>query len=99
MEDYELAEERERQSFVQTLLERDLLTGSAAGVARQYVDRGDASLSKNQRHVLDEAVEEHRVQECSRCATDIPWSEQAEALDNGGLCGYCAHMADKIMQD
>jgi DNA-directed RNA polymerase subunit RPC12/RpoP len=99
MEDYELAEEQERQEFVRVLLDRDMLQGSAAGIARQYVDRGDRSLSERQRAVLDDAIEEHRVQACARCGSDVPWSEQIEALDNGRMCGYCVHMADKVMRD
>jgi hypothetical protein len=97
MEDYELAEEREKQAFVEHLLQCEMLEGDVAvGVARLYVDKGADGMSDKQRHVLKEHVlGEHMVQECSRCAHEIPWSEQLNALDDGGLCGYCEHMMNK----
>ncbi len=100
MDDYELAEERERQSFVEVLIRRDVLDGAALGVARQYVDRGERSLTDRQRDVLETHVfGEHLVKQCSSCSQDVPLSEQAEALDNGGMCGYCVHRWNKVTDE
>lgn len=41
-------------------------------------------------------IRNNSVEECQRCACDIPWSEMLEALDNGGYCNYCQHMMEKL---
>ena len=100
MEDYELTEERERQAFVQELIDRDMLEGAAQGVAKKYVADGYGALSDKQRHVLDtHVIEAHMVRECSLCHESIPWSEQSAALDNGGECGHCVYKWNKVMNE
>lgn len=82
--------------FVRDLISREMLEGSALGVAKLWLDTGDDGLSDKQKYVLDEYVFKPYVREgCSRCAQAIPWSEMLEAYDNGGMCGYCAHMMSK----
>lgn len=39
--------------------------------------------------------EELYFTDCAHCASPIPPHELAAALDNGGLCAYCEHIAGK----
>src|SRR5690242_5970054 len=100
MDTDEFSEESERQSFVAELVRRDMLDGAASGVAKQYAAQGWNSLSEKQKWLVNEHVlDRHKIKQCSRCKIEIPWSEQIEALDNGGLCSWCAHMSDKLHED
>jgi len=101
MEDYEHYQEQDKQAFVQHLLDSEMLTEPAEiGVARLFVDQGSASMTDKQRWVLETHVlEAHRVSECSLAGDDIPWSEQIDALDNGGMCAACAYQMEKTMRD
>ena len=45
------------------------------------------------------AIENNSVKECKRCSSDIPWCEMIEALDNGGLCGWCQHFKEKMDEE
>lgn len=88
-----------KSDFVSELLSADMLDGSAAGIAKLWLDKGDDALSPKQRHIFEmHVLAAHDPGACIR-GCDIPWSEKFEALDNGGMCSYCAHMADKIMRE
>ena len=100
MDREELFEEREQQAFVHELIERDALEGPALGVAKKFVAEGSSVLSEKQIWVLREHVlAAHKVKRCDHCENEIPWSEQLNALDNGGLCGYCEHRWNKAMDE
>lgn len=100
MDSEELLDERERQDFVEALLRRDVLSDAALGIAKKFVHEGEQPLSEKQRRVLAEyVIEAHRVKSCSLCSNEVPWSEQVEALDNGGVCGYCQHKWNKVMEE
>ena len=88
-----------KSDFVSALLEGDYLEGVAEGVAKQWLDKGEDSLSPKQLHIFEKYVlATNDPGSCIR-GCDIPWSEKFEALDNGGMCSYCAHIADKIMRE
>lgn len=81
--------------FVEDLIKSGRIEGKEAGIAQRMVDKGYDSLSEKQKYVFDKMLEKNSVSECQRCASDIPWCEMLEALDNGGYCNYCQHMMEK----
>ena len=74
------------------------LDGPAEGITRQVIDKGLDSLSVKQRGVFDREVMSLVPGECAR-GCDIPWSEKYEAMDNGGLCSWCAKMKESADKD
>ncbi|MEE5085104.1 hypothetical protein V2J74_10065 [Pseudomonas alliivorans] len=83
--------------YVGELLEAGYLTGAAEGVAKRFL--ADEPLSDAQQNVFDKYVlAENDPGRCIR-GCDIPWSEKYEAKQNGGMCAYCAHQAEKVMRD
>lgn len=85
--------------FVEELINSSRLEGKEAGIAKQMLDKGYDSLSEKQRYIFDKAIENNTIDECQRCGVDIPWCEMFEALDNGGYCGYCQHMMEKMNEE
>jgi hypothetical protein len=86
--------------FLQQLLDGHHLEGAPEGITKLVIDKGLERLSAKQMYVFNtQVLGEHTVKECARCSADIPWSEMHEALDNGGLCGYCWHMSEKIKHE
>ena len=86
-------------AFIEELIDSNRLEGMEAGIARLMLDKGYDSLSKKQRYIFDKSIENHTIDECQRCGVDIPWCEMLEALVNGGYCGYCQHMMEKINEE
>ena len=87
------------EGFVQDLINTGRIEGKEAGIAKLMLDKGYDKLSDKQKYVFDKMINENTVEECKRCATDIPWCEMLEALENGGYCNYCQHMMEKIEQE
>ncbi|MBE6326554.1 MAG: hypothetical protein E7077_05755 [Bacteroidales bacterium] len=85
--------------FVEELVITKRLNKTEAGIAKQMLDQGYNSLSEIQKNVFDNAIERNSVKECKRCSNEIPWSEMIEALDNGGLCGWCHHFKSKMEEE
>ena len=92
-------EDPDFESFVEELLRVERLNEKEAGIAKQMLDQGYDSSSDKQKYVFDKAIENNSVKECKRCSSDIPWCEMIEALDNGGLCGWCQHFKEKIDEE
>lgn len=88
--------EEDFNSFIEQLIESGRIEGMEAGIAKYMIDHGYEALSTKQKHVFDHMIANNTVDECKRCAIDIPWCEMLEALDNGGYCNYCQHMMEKI---
>lgn len=84
------------EDFVEDLVKSGRLDDKEAGIAKRMLDKGYDSLSEKQKYVFDKMIKNNSVEECKRCACDIPWSEMLEALDNGGYCNYCQHMMEKL---
>ena len=82
--------------FVSALITSGRIEGKEAGIAKYMIDHGYESLSEKQKFVFDQMIKDNTVDECQRCGVDIPWCEMLEALDNGGLCGYCQHVKEKM---
>jgi guanylate kinase len=78
--------EEDFEGFVEDLIKSGRLEDKEAGIAKRMLDKGYESLSEKQKYVFDKMIENNSVDECKRCACDIPWSEMLEALDNGGYC-------------
>ena len=86
-------------SFLRELIEWDLLEGSALGIAKQVLAQGVDSLSAKQLYVFENHIIAARtVEECTRCAHDIPWHEMVAAYRNGGYCDYCEHMRTRALE-
>jgi hypothetical protein len=84
--------------FLQELLDGDVLEDAAAGITKKVIADGGGtdSLSEKQKYVFKTHVmDEYVTSECSRCSSDIPWSEMYAAHDNGGMCSWCWHMTNK----
>lgn len=87
------------ECFVQDLISTGRIEGKEAGIAKLMLDKGYDFLSDKQKHVFDKMISENSVEECERCACNIPWCEMLEALDNGGYCNYCQHMMEKMKEE
>ena len=85
--------------FLRDLIVSERLEEKEIGIIKYYFDHGYEALSENQKYVFNHTIEENTVEECTRCAIDIPWCEMLEALDNGGYCNYCQHMMEKEEDD
>lgn len=88
--------EEDFEGFLEQLINSGRLDDKQAGIAKFMIDNGYDALSDKQKYVFDHMIANNTVNECTRCAIDIPWSEMLEALDNGGYCNYCQHMMEKI---
>ncbi|WP_152560406.1 hypothetical protein [Arenimonas donghaensis] len=86
--------------FLQEIIDGGHLEGAALGITKLAIDKGSDALSAKQRFVFERDVLGEFVKDgCSRCESNIPWSEMYAALDNGGLCNYCWHMSEKIKHE
>jgi len=92
-------QEDDFNGFLQELIKSDRLESKEEGITKLVLDKGYDALSQKQKYVFDKMIGDNTVQECERCACDIPWSEMLEALDNGGYCNYCQHMMEKIEEE
>lgn len=82
--------------YLKELISSNRLEDKESGIAKLAIDKGCEVLSPKQRYVFDKIVENYCVSSCSRCGSDIPWPEMLDALDNGGLCGYCRHVWERM---
>ena len=88
--------ENEYRSFLQEVVDGGHLEGAPLGITKLVIEKGKEALSDKQKFVFERQVEaEFITRECTECTNDIPWSEMYAAYDNGGLCGWCAHMTEK----
>lgn len=84
------------KDFLKELVSRGELEAPQLGITKLVIDKGTGVLSPKQLYVFNEHVINKYTREgCSRCSSDIPWSEMSHSLDNGGLCNYCWHMSEK----
>ncbi|AVW95428.1 hypothetical protein [Vibrio parahaemolyticus] len=82
--------------FLGLLIDMGHLEGAALGITKQVIDQGEDSLSSKQKFVFkNQVLEPHTVSECSRCGSNVPWSEMYDAAMEHGLCNYCWHMTTK----
>ena len=89
-------EDAEFAEFLRLLISMKHLDGAVEGITKLVINKGLGALTDKQRYVFDRDVADPYItEECSRCGSNIPWSEMYEAHDNGGLCGWCDHMLSK----
>lgn len=89
-------------NFLQELIDYDMIEKATPsyGITRMVIDGRYNELSDTQWKVFVEYVAEpNYVDECARNGCDIPWCEMIAAIDNGGYCGWCAHMLEKLEDD
>ncbi len=92
--------EDSRDDFLQQLIDAGWLEGPALGITKLVIDRGEDVLSAAQKFVFKrDVLDVFVIPECSRMGCEIPWSEMFEAHDNGGMCGYCDHMNEKVIRE
>lgn len=95
-----MRDEERGVEFVRALVEGGYLDGAALGVARQWLDKDEDSLSERQAWVLEHHVLAPFVTDsCARCGQAIPWSEMLAARDNGGYCGWCQHQWERMLDE
>jgi hypothetical protein len=83
------AEMEARKAFLQELIKNDDLDEAALGLTKQVIAKGEDGLTPTQKFAFErDVLRKFVTQEC-RNGCDIPWSEQYEALLNGGFCFYC----------
>lgn len=86
--------------FLKELIGSERLEGAAAGIAKRALDKGTDLLSPKQRFVFErDVIREYSKEGCSRCGSNIPWSEMFASLDNDGLCSHCWHSFEKIKHE
>lgn len=90
-------EQQEYLDFLEQLLGLEMIDGEAAiGITKMIIDGRVNELSGDQWKTFEKYVAEpNYIDECQRCAGEIPWCEMIDALDNGGYCNYCVHMMEK----
>jgi hypothetical protein len=88
-------ESDDAKDFLRQLVNGDHLEGAALGITKLLIDKGPGALSGPQAYVFQQSVSQYWTESCKRCAGNIPWAEQYDAYDNGGLCSWCWHMTTK----
>ncbi len=82
--------------FLQQIIDMDHLEGAALGITKLVIEKGEDALSEKQKYVFQKQVlDEFTTSGCSRCGSDIPWSEMYDAATEHGMCNYCWHMTQK----
>ena len=85
------------KEFLQTLIDMGHLEGSALGITKLVIDKGEDALSEKGHYVFKtEVLEGEYYQErCKQCSEKLEWSEMYEAVTGRGLCGYCEYKSEK----
>ena len=91
--------EEDFEGFIEDLIKSGRLDDKEIGISKRMLDIVYDNLSDKQKYVFDKMINNNSVEECQRCACDIPWSEMLEALDNGGYCNYCQNMKEKLEKE
>lgn len=88
--------EQDMEYAARYVLENEVLSGPAEGIAKQVIDKGWDSLSERQKDVFQKYVIPLATKKCEFCEAPIPYSE----LDSfEGMCGYCAYKWNKIKEE
>ena len=85
------------QSYLNKLINLEMISDdTAAGIAKQVIDKGVDSLSDKQEYrlITKGLLPGNYIPYCDRCGEEIPWSEMLYALDDS-LCSYCRHISQK----
>ena len=89
-------ESEDRKDFLCKLVAGIDLDDTLYGITMQVIDRGEASLSPNQKRVFKrEVLDVFVTAECKCCCGKVRWFEMYQAYRNGGYCEDCAYTFDK----
>ena len=83
------AEMEAKRAFLRELIKNDDLDGAALEITKQVIAEGENSLTPAQKFAFQRNVLRKFVTQKCQNGCDISWSEQYEALLNGGFCFYC----------
>jgi hypothetical protein len=83
------AEMEAKRAFLQELIKNDDLDEAALEITKQVIAEGEDSLTPAQKFAFQRNVLRKFVTQKRQNGCDISWSEQYEALLNGGFCFYC----------
>jgi hypothetical protein len=83
------AEKEDKKAFFELLINNDDLEGTALGITKQVVGKGEDSLTPNQKPIFKRYVLDVFAKPCKN-GCDIPWDDKYEAYhDWGGYCFDC----------
>lgn len=90
--EYQHAEDMKRAAAY--VLEYDLVSGPAKGIARSICDRGWNSLTSRQQDVFRTYALPEVPSTCEWCGADIPLNELE--FNDSGLCSLCFNKKEKF---
>ena len=79
------AEMEAKKAFLQELIKNDDLDEAALEMTKQVIAEGEDGLTPTQKFAFERNVLRKFVTQECQSGCDIPWSEQYEALLNGGF--------------
>lgn len=87
--------------FLKQLVETEEITGAANGIAKQVIDKGVDSMSKKQKAVIDNLVDNYKNKNvCERCANgNVSALSDYLFIAENGLCPMCEYDRKKFMED
>jgi hypothetical protein len=86
-----------RKGFLQQLVDADDLQGTALGVTKLVIAKGEEALTERQKLVFKKSILDVYVTEiCPRHGYPIPWSEMYDFHVDGGRCCYCLREEERI---
>ena len=83
------AEMEAKKAFLQELIKNGDLDEAALEMTKQVIAEGEDGLTPAQKFAFERNVLRKFVTQECQSGCDISWSEQYEALLNGGFCFYC----------
>jgi len=87
-------------SFLQELITLGKLNEPAQGITKLVIDKGQTALKGKQIEVFQRYVlDTYTRSECSKCGSNIPWSEMLHAYDNDWKCSWCLKMEESRGKD
>lgn len=92
-------EDRDFENYLETLIARGSFKGVALGIAKQAIDRGQASLSEKQMAVLDQVLVPYVIVECQLCGSGFEWAEMDDAWHNGSYHSHCNYNWEGVLYD
>ena len=85
------AEMEAKKAFLRELIKNDDLDEAALEMIKQVIAEGEDGLTPTQKFAFERNVLRKFVTQECQSGCDISWSEQYEALLNGGFCFSCSY--------
>ena len=64
--------------------------------AIKWLECSDTPLPGDAEAALQQFLQDICPEHCNRCGCNIPMTEMADAITNGGYCGECAHRMARL---